>query len=99
MPRRASTQTAGEGSVSQEKADNEKQPEQQQMVGQNEQWAANNGFGQGMNNDSFSFDGTSLNFPMGFNNVGDFSQMMQFMPNGMANNMMGPLPNMMGERY
>lgn len=96
--RRASTQTAGDGSVGQEKTeDNEKQKEmQQQSVGQNEQWAQNNM--QGMNIGGFGFDGTSGGFPsMGFNGVGDFNQMMQFMPNGMPNPMMGAFPNMMGE--
>ena len=50
-----------------------------------------------MANNSFGFDGTN-GFPnMGFNGTPDFTQMMQFMPNGMANSAMGAFPNMMGE--
>ena len=65
-------------------------------MGQNEQWAASNGLG--MNGVGFGFDGTNGGFPnLGFNGVGDFNQMMQFMPNGMPNNMMGTIPNMMGK--
>jgi hypothetical protein len=98
-----STQTAGDGSVGQEKGDAiEKNVEQQQAVGQNEQWAATNGFAQGMNNGALSFDGTNGGFAnlsnMGMTGMGDLSQMMQFMPNGMPNPMMGSFPNMMGER-
>ncbi len=71
------------------------QQQQQQSMGQNEQWAQNNV--QGMNIGGFGFDGTNGGFPsMGFNGVGDFNQMMQFMPNGMPNPMMGAFPNMMG---
>lgn len=66
-------------------------------MGQNEQWAQNNV--PGMNIGGFGFDGTNGCFPsMGFNGVGDFNQMMQFMPNGMPNPIMGTFPNMMGER-
>ncbi len=61
---------------------------QQQFMGQNEQWAQNNM--QGMNIGGFP--------NMGFNGVGDFNQMMQFMPNGMPNPMMGTFPNIMGEQ-
>ena len=51
-----------------------------------------------MNIGGFGFDGTNGGFPnLGFNGVGDFSQMMQFMPNGMPNPMMNAFPNMMGE--
>lgn len=97
-----STQTAGDGSVGQEKGDaSEKSLELQQAVGQNEQWAAMNGFAQG-NNGAISFDGTSGGFAnlsnLGMTGMGDFSQMMQFMPNGMPSPMMGSFPNMMGER-
>lgn len=56
-----------------------------------------NSLGQGMNNGSFGFDGTN-GFPnMGFNGVGDFNQMMQSMPNGMFNPMMGSFSNIMGK--
>lgn len=51
-----------------------------------------------MNNGSFGFDATNGGFPnMGLNGMGDFSQMMQFLPNGMPNNMMNSFPNMMGK--
>ena len=98
MPRRDSTQTAGEGSVGQEKSDDVgKSTEQQHSSGQAQQWANMNGGGQGMSNAGFGFDGTN-GFPnMGVNGMGDFSQMMQFMPNGMPNAMMGTFPNMMGK--
>ena len=99
IPRRESTQTAGDGSVVQEKTDdNEKQMEQQQQqsMGQNEQWAQNNM--QGTNIGGFGFDGTNGGFPnMGFNGIGDFNSMMSFLPNGMPNPMIGAFPNMMGE--
>ena len=43
------------------------------------------------------FDASAGGFPnMGFNGMGDMSQMMQFMPNGMPNPMMSGFPNMMG---
>ena len=99
IPRRASTQTAGDGSIGQEKTDDhEKEMEQQQQsMGQNEQWAQNNV--QGTNLGGFGFDGTTGGFPsMGFNGMGDFNTMMQFMPNGMPNPIMGAFPNMMGEQ-
>ena len=64
-------------------------------MGQNEQWSQNSV--QGMNIGGFGFDGTNGGFSMGFNGMGDFSQMMQFMPNGMPNPMMGAFPNVMGE--
>ena len=71
--------------------------QQRQSMGQNEQWAQSNV--QGMNIGGFGFDGTSGGFPnIGFNGVGDFNQMMQFMPNGMPNPMLGAFPNMMGEQ-
>ena len=100
MTRRASTQTAGEGSTIQEKNnDGDKQAEQQQQVAnQTQQWTANNGYNQGMNNGTFGFDGAAGGFPnMGLNGMGDFSQMMQMAPNGMQNPMMGSFPNMMGK--
>lgn len=50
-----------------------------------------------MNNSSFGLDGTNGIPNMGLNGMGDFSQMMQFMPNGMPNPMMGAFPNMMGK--
>ncbi len=51
-----------------------------------------------MNNGVFGFDGTNGGFPnMGLNGMGDFSQMMQLMPNGMPNPMMGSFPNMTGK--
>lgn len=33
------------------------------------------------------------------NGMMDYNQMMQFMPNGMPNGMMGSFPNMMGKHY
>ena len=100
IPRGASTQPAGDGSVGRERTvDNEKQLEQQQQqpLVQNELWAPNNM--QGMNMGGFGFDGTNGGFPnIGFNGMGDFNQMMPFLPNGMPNPMMGTFPNMMGEQ-
>ena len=96
-PRRASTQTAGDGSFVQDLSDQNEQPKQQAQ-GQIDkiQWSQNNG--SGMNNNGFGFD-MNAGFPnitsMG---VGDFNPMMQFMPNGMPNNMMGQFPNMMSTR-
>ena len=100
VARRASTQTAGEGGVGQENGvDGEKQTEQQQGMAQDQQWAASNGFNQSMNGGALGLDGAAGGFPnMGLNGMGDFSQMMQFAPNGMPNAMMGSFPNMMGKR-
>lgn len=57
----------------------------------------NNGLGMGMNGAGFGLEGTNGGFlNMGLNGMGDMNQMMQFMPNGMPNNMMGMVPNMMG---
>ena len=100
MVRRASTQTAGEGSVNQDRGiDGEKQSEQQQHgMGQAQQWTVNNGFDQSVNNGTFGFDGAVGGFPnMGMHGMGDFSQMMPMAPNGMPNAMMGSFPNMMGK--
>jgi len=86
----------------QEKIDQSEQEHEQQEhrpdqhVGPGEQWSSVGGIGNGMNN--FGFDGTN-GFPnMGFNGAPDFSQMMQFMPNGMPNNTITTFPNMMGKR-
>ena len=49
-----------------------------------------------MANGGFELDGMNGFSNMGFDGSGDFSQMMQFMPNGMQPNAMGGLPNMMG---
>lgn len=51
-----------------------------------------------MSNTGFGFE-MNGGFPSMANmGMGDFNQMMQFMPNGMPNNMMGQFPNMMGMR-
>lgn len=64
-----------------------------QMQGSGQQWPNANGMGQGINGGGLGFDGMSNGFPnMGFANPGDFSAMMQFMPN----NAMNGFPNMMG---
>ena len=90
MPRRDSTQTAGDGSVGQDKSDDAGKPADQQ-------WANMSGNGQSMTMAGLNFD-SSNGFPnMGINAMGDFSQMMQFMPNGMPNPMMAAFPNMMGK--
>ncbi|KAL8870157.1 MAG: hypothetical protein Q9174_003735 [Haloplaca sp. 1 TL-2023] len=59
----------------------------------NGQWPMGGGMGPGMNSSGYGFEGMNQGFPgMPFNNTGDFSSMMQFMPN----NAMGAFPNMMG---
>lgn len=82
----------------QEKTSVDQQNTQQPLAG-HEQWGANNVPGTVMSNGSFGFDGsTNGGFPnMGFNGAGDFSQMMQFMPNGMQASSLGALPNIMGK--
>ena len=70
---------------------------QDQQPGSNGQWPLVNGIGQGMNSNSFGFDGTAGFANMGYNGVPDFSQMLQFMPNEMSNNAMSAFPNMMGK--
>ncbi|KAL6716904.1 hypothetical protein ACLMJK_004816 [Lecanora helva] len=97
VARRASTQTAGEGSGDSERANGAEKQSDQQQAANNQQWAANNGFEQGMSSGAFGFDGTTGGFAdMAMNGMGDFSQMMQLMPNGMPNPMMNSFPNMMG---
>ena len=57
-----------------------------------------NGSVSGMGNGTYGFDGMNGGFPnMGLNTPADFSQMMQLMPNGIQNNLMGAFPNMMGK--
>ena len=83
--------------------DNQQQPEdadeqQKQQKQLYDQWVAMNGSVMGMNNGALGFDGMNGGFPnMGLNSPADFSQMMNFMPNGMQNNLMGAFPNMMCE--
>lgn len=73
----------------------DQQKQQKQLY---DQWAAVNGSAMGMNNGGLGFDGMNGGFPnMGFNSPADFNQMMQFMPTGMQNNLMGAFPNMMCE--
>ena len=62
------------------------------------QWTASNGLGAGMMNGGFGFDPATMGFAnVNLNGAGDFSQMMQFMSNGMANPAMAGFPNMMGK--
>ena len=98
MVRRESTQTAGDGNNRLDgETEGEKQSDQQ-GVGQNQQWDTNNEAQQGMNNGAFGMD-SATGFPtMGLNGMGDYNSMMQMMPNGMPNPMMGAFPNMMGKR-
>lgn len=71
-----------------------------QTLEQNQQWGAQDGAGSFISNGGFGFDASNGGFPnLGFNAAGDFSQMMQFMPNGMQTNNVGAFPNMMGERF
>ena len=73
----------------------DQQKQQKQLY---DQWVAMNGSVVGMNNGALGFDGMNGGFPnMGLNTPAEFSQMMQFMPNGMQNNLMGAFPNMMCE--
>ncbi len=87
----------------QEKVDQSEQVQERQEQTQNqhpapgEQWPLGSGIGLSVNSNSFGFDGTTGFANMGFNAAPDFSQMMQFMPNGMPNNAMGAFPNMMGK--
>lgn len=83
----------------QEKGNVEQEQSREQRVNEHEQWRVNNGSGPLINNGNFGFDATLSTFPtnMGFNGAGDFSQMIQFMPNSMPTNSMGAFPNMMGK--
>ncbi|MCJ1389408.1 hypothetical protein MMC18_002265 [Xylographa bjoerkii] len=54
------------------------------------QWPVNGAIGLAMSNGVPNMNGLNGVLPM------DFSQMMQYMPNGMPNNMMGAFPNVMG---
>ena len=84
----------------QEKGNVEQEQSREQRINENDQWGVNNGSGPLINNGNFGFDATLGSFPanMGFNGAGDFSQMMQFMPNSMQTNSMGTFPTMMGKR-
>ena len=91
-------QDPSESKIVQHHGDNEDQQKQQKQL--YEQWMAMNGSFPGTNNGTYGFDGMNGGFAsMGFNNPADFSQMMQFMPNGMQNNVMGAFPNMMSESH
>lgn len=73
----------------------DQQKQQKQLY---DQWMAMGGSASAMNNGGLGFDGMNGGFPsMGFNTPAEFNQMMQFMPSGMQNNLMGALPNMMCE--
>lgn len=62
------------------------------MIEMQKQWAAM----QGMNNGNLGFEGMLGGFPnINYNNPTDYAQMMQFMQNGMPNNMAGAFPGMM----
>ena len=68
----------------------EQTKQQEQAKGVNGAWPQGNGAG-------FSLEAMNGGFAnVGNMGIGDFNQMMQFMPNGMPNNMMGQFPNMMG---
>lgn len=83
----------------QEKGSVDQEQSREQRMNEHEQWGVNSGSGPLMNNGSFGFDAALGAFPsnMGFNGTGDFSQMMQFMPNSMTTNPIGAFPTMMGE--
>ena len=78
------------------KQDDAQQPSNEQGSQQqatNGQWPMGGDMGQGVSNSGYGFEGMNQGFPnMPFNNTGDFSSMMQFMPN----NAIGAFPNMMG---
>ncbi|KAL9100101.1 MAG: hypothetical protein Q9163_004491 [Psora crenata] len=101
-PRRASTQTLDNGSTVQEKAEESEQKQGYRQLQQQQQQQQQQGSMMEQNtvnglNGGFGFDGSIGAFPnMAFNGMGDFSQMMQFMPNGMPNPMMAGFPNMIG---
>lgn len=62
----------------------------------NDRWGTNPSNGTMSNINGLGFDVMNGGFPnMGFNGTGDFSQMLQFMPNGMQHNSIGSIPNMM----
>lgn len=87
-----------QGRVDHNLSELEQEYKNDQRLDQSQQWGMQNGGGSLINNGGFGFDTTSGGFPnLGFNATGDFSQMMQFMPNGLQTNNMGTFPNMMGE--
>ena len=86
-----------QGNQQQSENNDEQQKQQKQLY---DQWMAMNGSIPGMSTGALGFDGSNGGFPgMGFNTAADFSQMMQFMPTGMQNNLMGTFPNMMCKSY
>ena len=87
-----------QGRVDHNLSELEQEYKNDQRLDQSQQWGMQNGGGLLINNGGFGFDTTSGGFPnLGFNATSDFSQMMQFMPNGLQTNNMGTFPNMMGE--
>lgn len=74
------------------------QPQAQELTNvESGQWSQ--GGGAGMTNTGLGFE-MNGGFPnMANMGMGDFNQMMQFMPNGMPNNMMGQFSNMLGMRF
>lgn len=93
-PRRASTTTVENGNNALEKPnDNEGISDAQQISKTGQSGKQENK--QGVH--AAGFDASAGGYPnMGFNGVGDMTQMMQMMPNGMPNPMMAGFPNMMG---
>lgn len=93
-PRRASTTTVENGNNALEKPnDSEAIADAQQIskMGQNGLQEKKPGV------NAAGFDPSAGGYPnMGFNGVGDMTQMMQMMPNAMSNPMMAGFPNMMG---
>ena len=93
-PRRASTTTVENGNNALEKpSDNEGTADTQQI----RQTGQNGLLENRQNVNAAGFDASAGGYPnMGFNGVGDMTQMMQMMPNAMSNPMMAGFPNMMG---
>lgn len=71
----------------------------EQRVDEQEMWPTNSTSGQVINSGSFGFEPTNGGFPsgMGFNGVGEFGQLMPFMPNSIQANPMTGFPNMMSK--
>jgi len=72
-----------------------------EQQGLNPQWGIGHGQIQGQSfSGNFGFDGSANGFPsLGTYPQGDFSQLMQFMPTGMAGSGLGGFPTMMGKLF
>ena len=73
-------------------AASEQQEESVEPIALDGQWSTNGDAGMAMSNVSIGVNGMNGASPM------DFTQLIQYIPNGIPSNLMGAFPNMMGSQ-